>query len=573
MSKSPCDGVATSPHEKILLKSSDQSNDRVITASPIVELTVGTTEEINYENTLPISLKESFETENPSEKLWKIKMTWEMVFGLHPDITFKRCRRPGDSDKSKGFARIGSLSPGLRELGLKPGMHLLMIGKKNVSLCDYDEQNEIIKRQLELKDREQMVTFCEASPFHHWIPGTPYVLGIRIEIRGITTIDTVHQNFNCRLVLKFVWQPSRLEIEQYVKEESWNRRNWRPRFEFPNAQEFTRRQYQELVTFDEYGCTRSNKGPENYILINNGETNPKGFTDKMTVDCIFMGSIEVNAAFAEQLELRMFPFDTQDLTISIWSDTNTGEMQFIPYGNFFAYPMELVTVSTSYCSITNEWDIFEPIVDIENDFFSTIHVRNKVTRRPNVFVWRMMIPLSLISAAAVFSFFLDLSAGGERIAYAFTAVLTSVVFQMKIYGDLPDITYMTLLDWYVLILFLFMLGIVLDTGVFTMLFHDCSDEDEQEAVRDLDGMLAYIFCGVFVLLHVAFYVLVKVGQGKEVRKLDMNGRDLENSMGIGGSKPWKKVKTLYQTVYDSKYKWTESYTTKNKADHLKRVDI
>lgn len=87
--------------------------------------------------------------------------------------------------------------------------------------------------------------------------------------------------------------------------------------------------------YDENGRMRSVKGSEYYVLMNNGEINPKGFRDLLKVDCVFMGCIEVNASFAEKLELEKFPFDTQDLTISLWSDTRSTEMQFVPYGNFF----------------------------------------------------------------------------------------------------------------------------------------------------------------------------------------------------------------------------------------------
>jgi len=328
----------------------------------------------------------------------------------------------------------------------------------------------------------------------------------------------------------------------------------------------------KLLLFDKNERTRSVNGSEDFILIKNGQINPKGFLDKMTVDWVFMGSIEVNGTFGEQLELRMFPFDTQDLTISIWSVVTTNKLQFIPYGHFFQNEMEFVNLSTTYCSITNEWDIFDPIADIENGIFSTLHIRNKVTRRPDVFFWRMILPMALISIAALFSFFLDLSEAGERITYAFTAVLTSVVFQMTIYGNLPDISYMTLLDWYLLIMFLFMLGIVLETGILTLLF-DNADEEELSNHRNSDGIAGYIFSVIFVLLHIGFFLVVKRGLNKEAAILNMNGRQLETSFSMSAIRPWKKVQSLYRTTYDHKNKWTESYTTKNKAEELKMIGL
>jgi len=427
------------------------------TAYPDVEMKrsshkVCTCTQTKLQETSSFTQMDFSEREIASEKLYEVTISKGMLFGEVPDITFVRGSRGGCSKHDKGFAQIDTLARKFQVKGLKPGMHLIMVGIKNVTLSDYDEQLKLIHKHVDSGNTSyHKLTFCEASPFHYWVPKTPRNVGIKVEIRNITTIDTIHQSFNCRLLLKFVWQPSRQEIENYAKMNKWDVRNWRPGFEFPNVQEFKCREQRKLYMFDENARIRSERGSEDYVLMKNGEVNPKGFKDLLRVDCVFMGCIEVNGSFAERLELEKFPFDTQDLTISLWSDTKSTEMQLIPYGNFFEQKMDFVTLSTSYCSVSNEWYIHEPIVDIEtNIFFSSVHIRNKVTRHPNVFFWRMMVPMSLITTAALFSFFLDLSVGGERIAYAFTAVLTSVVFQMKIYGDLPNITYMTLLDWYIL---------------------------------------------------------------------------------------------------------------------------
>jgi len=571
----------TSPYEMEILmgkKSKEFKSSDLTDGSPNVEVFSNLADgEAKNDHKVPKNIGTIIrKPKSASEKLWKVRISKEMVFGSNQEITFYRWMRPN----CKGHARVKTVNSNLQSKGLKPDMFLLMIGKKNVFLCDFDEQNEILRSQLELKDQkfpdssyQQVLTFCEASPYHHWIPGTAHNVGIRAEIRAITAISTVEQNFNCRVSLKYVWQPTRQEIQNYDKNNEWNKRNWRPRLEFPNAQTFQRREQKKLLLFDENECTRSVHGSEDYVLIKNGQINSKGFLDKMTVDCVFMGSIEVNATFAEQLELRMFPFDTQDLTISVWSSIRTDRMQFIPYGHFFENQIEFVNLSTTYCSITNEWDIFDPIADIENGIFSTLHIRNKVQRRPEVFFWRMIVPMSLITTAALFSFFLDLSVSGERIAYAFTAVLTSVVFQMTIYGNLPDISYMTLLDWYLLIMFLFMLGIVLQTGIFTMLFDDSADIDEENSWRKRDGIAAYIFTVIFVLLHIWLIIRVKRGQNREATKLSMNGRELDTSFSASAKQHWKKVKSLYRTTYDHKNKWTESYTTKKKAKELKMLEL
>lgn len=128
-----------------------------------------------------------------------------MVFGKEPLITFIRSKRHGCSKGSKGHARIGTVSGKLKDEYLKPGMFLVMVGIKNVTLGDYDEQLNIIQKYLDSNQtKQQLLTFSEASPFCHQIPKTPRNVGIQVDIRSITRIDTVNQNFHCRLLLKFV---------------------------------------------------------------------------------------------------------------------------------------------------------------------------------------------------------------------------------------------------------------------------------------------------------------------------------------------------------------------------------
>jgi len=98
-----------------------------------------------------------------------------------------------------------------------------------------------------------------------------------------------------------------------------------------------------------------------------------------------------------------------------------------------------------------------------------------------------------------------------------------------------------------------MLGIVLDTGIFTMLFNRCTDDDAEDYIRYIDGIMAWVFASVFVVFHVWSFYKAKMALAEEAKKLTMNTMD---------KMPWKKVKDLLAVHYDNKNSWTETYMTK-----------
>jgi len=100
-----------------------------------------------------------------------------------------------------------------------------------------------------------------------------------------------------------------------------------------------------------------------------------------------------------------------------------------------------------------------------------------------------------------------------------------------------------------------MLGIVLDTGIFTMLFNKCAHEEEENNIRFIDGIMAYVFAFAFVVFHIWCYYIARLAKTKEAMKLTVN---------TGDKIPWKKVKALFAIHCGNKDSLTETYTTQKK---------
>lgn len=480
-------------------------------------------------------------------------------------------------------ARCNRVCSSLKKQGLREDMWLVMVGRRVTYLMEYEHQMEFLLLMLNQSSKDQahkpkdglLITFSESSPFHHWIEGIPHCVGTRCEILSITNINTVKQTFDCRLSLHFVWQPSKLQME--CKDKRWRDSYWYPTFKFPNITKYETREYR--VNKRDWAWRKG--GP--FIMLRQGDRNEKGFKDQLTVGAVNKGVIEIIATFAEQFELQQFPFDVQDLTLVIWSLTTAEICQFVPISLFYtnrdfsgrrfkdcpdlycpAPGFGLVSLSTRFSTIGSEWIVEDPIVDVQTKTFSNIWIRNKVKRKPEVYVVRMVLPMALVTLGSCAAFFISLDQEGERLNYGFSTVLTAVVYQLVIYNELPHIPYMTLLDKYILACFIYMFCIVIETGVMKEIHEVSSDK---EKVEEIDGLIAWGFLSAYVFLNAWFAWKSTCERSLESRKTNMNGIQLERYFDIEGE-DWKEVNCKYHFQCNMN-EWNNSYATYKSYGKLK----
>merc|ERR1719461_661653 len=105
------------------------------------------------------------------------------------------------------------------------------------------------------------------------------------------------------------------------------------------------------------------------------------------------------------------------------------------------------------------------------------------------------------------------------------------------------------------------------------------NEETQAHLQLLDNYMGLSFLGLYFVMHMLYYCLIRKRTSREFRKLSMNGQQLEEMFGIDDKKPWIRVEPRYHTQYWSQYKWTDSYTTSSNAlfvspdaEHLPRMN-
>merc|ERR1712154_56123 len=101
--------------------------------------------------------------------------------------------------------------------------------------------------------------------------------------------------------------------------------------------------------------------------------------------------------------------------------------------------------------------------------YPMIILRLKVKRRWDVFMWNIVLLVLCIECLAITAFALDLNdEGADRLGLSITLVLTAVAFLHIVKSGLPNVPYLTFLDFYVLSSYVFLMAIMFETAILTL---------------------------------------------------------------------------------------------------------
>jgi hypothetical protein len=161
--------------------------------------------------------------------------------------------------------------------------------------------------------------------------------------------------------------------------------------------------------------------------------------------------------FQSPLRLRRFPFDRQTLTIVV--------SPFDP----FAKDLDLVVDARrvgklSEASVT-DWDIDSVGARAEparGDDPSTgrFLFEVKVSRRSTFYVWRVLLPMTLLVVATWTVFWFEPSNLQPQISTGLAILLSLVTFTYAVDFSLPKVAYLTFIDRYTLTSFAFVLAVI-----------------------------------------------------------------------------------------------------------------
>jgi hypothetical protein len=229
--------------------------------------------------------------------------------------------------------------------------------------------------------------------------------------------------------------------------------------------------------------------------------------------------LRARAIFAEQYELAEFPFDVQDMHITTTLNipkiraTLIENLEFpsIMMHRTFQHKSVLDIVYGKVLSV--EMTTSDPSESGAGYIYPRCTFITTLSRHHGYYITNVLSPmmvityLAAVSAGAVDSDGARMSTG-DRLSVTLTLMLTAVAYKFIVASALPQVSYLTSLDTYVLVCFLFLFLITVENVAWPAITASFAGEEPFDEVY-----IMVFYLGSFTLYNLAYMtrVWVKVG--------------------------------------------------------------
>lgn len=250
--------------------------------------------------------------------------------------------------------------------------------------------------------------------------GGPLPIDIGFHVVDFGRITAREESFEATIYLEMRWRDRRLADAS--AEGPWvpTRKIWIPRITFDNAADAPRAHGEPTI-----------------------EVDPEGV---VTYESILSGR------FSAPLDLRAFPFDSQVLPIriSLLADVSAATLR-LNGGRSRIHDDAFVT----------DWILAEPKLSVEEHAYSpgepgysSLLHEVAIHRRATFYVWRVLLPLTLLPLVSFVIFWFDPAQLQPQISTCMATLISLVTFHFAVDFALPKVTYLTLVDRQALVGFL-----------------------------------------------------------------------------------------------------------------------
>ena len=219
------------------------------------------------------------------------------------------------------------------------------------------------------------------------------------------------------------------------------------------------------------------------------------------------GRAEIQRRFTVSLEsnfdVHRFPFDRQKLEGQIAS---------------FAWDARVVRLIDDGHNLTvskafgiPDWNVigFSSKViayddpDHGDDVFSMLKLQVDVARKSDYYLYKIFVPLGILSFTSIFFLAVPISEIGDRISFVSGLLFTTLAYQLIIASSVPRVPYFTLGDTYTLFLFFFMVAEVFIAYGISLV--DRFGGETKVLVNRVELGCEIVLPLLFVLVNVYFY--------------------------------------------------------------------
>jgi len=367
---------------------------------------------------------------------------------------------------------------------------------------------------------------------------------VAFKVKRVSDISNLEQHFKINFHIYFNWVPTFEDYKSYREAKAkggdalynWEPK-WYPHLEYLNQIEADchwehypqegRFRMRQLKGFFDKVCD----DPMVYDPVAKSDDGSPLPIGKWNADrCYFIrAKLNIELLLSEELELQSFPFDCQDLSVVMREESKNVRIVFLPEMRKLTF----ASIDPRYSVIT-EWDMESARIEFGSSdpsksrggaTYSQIILRLKMQRRWEVFMWNVVFMMACIEALTLTMFKMDIEKeeGGDRLGLGVIMVLTAIAFLQVVRARLPNVPYLTLLDWYVYLSFLFLIAMVLETAI----VHECWLSFADFDANKVDNPF-FVFCMVYLFLYHVFFAFYSWwSRREEKKKLVMSSDEIE----------------------------------------------
>ncbi len=282
----------------------------------------------------------------------------------------------------------------------------------------------------------------------------------------LRNIDDVKQDFEAVLIVRLSWKDPRLQTDSKRVRTFSTSEIWNPRYQITN-EVFARKRLRELLHVE-----------------------PDGTVVHLQ---------RLAGRFSSRLDLRRFPFDTQQLHFRLtFPDYEPGQLEPLPDQRFSGILQETTIADWSLEDWTLKADPIRVLKDISR---ASMVFSFEAHRRTGYYVWKVLFPLVLIVFMSWTVFWINPENAGAQIGLATSSMLTLIAYRFVLGNLLPRVSYLTELDYFTLgatiLVFLALVEVVLTSSLAHAGRHD--------AARRIDATARLVFPTLLAVLAIAVF--------------------------------------------------------------------
>ena len=284
------------------------------------------------------------------------------------------------------------------------------------------QSSEILQQMLELMQKKKYI--CKRVEKDR---EDPVIVHVCVSIFKVGNIDTIRQEFQSELYMRLRWEEPNLKGKDMscTTTITWDSL-WKPRYRFINA-----------IHVECHEIKKEILPPESV------DESPQ-----------FLFHCFIDGTFKTTFELRKFPFDYQDLTLILSSKYNSDELKFVKDDEF----RDNICEENFYAH--QEWKLYSHVItdtptsaemEATSQYsYPRYNIRVSVIRQYKFYIYNVFLIMCLFNVSTFWSFVVKADSQAGRIQIHLTILLTSVAFKYNVQQFVPRVSYLTLIDKYIL---------------------------------------------------------------------------------------------------------------------------